>query len=414
MDLTYSPAAEQYRAELRAFLAEQLPDGWAGLGALDHAEAERFLRDWRQALYESRRLAAHWPAAYGGGGRTPEETAVHVEELGRHGLPFRPFSTDAFGIELLGNTLLHWGSEEQKRHFLPRVLSGEDRWCQGYSEPEAGSDLASLRTRAQLRDGEWVLNGQKIWVTSAHEANWIFVLARTDREAPPHRGISLLLVPLAQEGIEVRPIPMLHGVPEFNEVFFSDARAPEANVVGGVNNGWTVALTLLGFERGALATHAAVSSRVELDRLTALAKERGRDRDPLIRQRLAWCHSKVEIQRYLALRAVTAMADGGKPGPDSSISKLYGAEYDQAVTELALDVLGMDATAPTGAPGHHPLKAQPLGTPNSSRAWADTFLGVRAGTIYGGASQIQRNIIGESVLGLPREPRVARVGKEAR
>lgn len=414
MDLTYSPAAERYRADLRDWLADLLPAGWEGLGALAPDEARRFRREWRAALVARGDLASHWPAELGGGGRTPEETAVLIEELVRAGLPHRPLATDAFGIDLLGNTIMHWGSDQQRRHFLPRVLSGEDRWCQGYSEPEAGSDLAHLRTRAQLRGDEWAIDGQKIWVTLAHEADWVFVLARTNRDAPPHRGISLLLVPMDQPGVDVRPIETLSGDPEFNEIFFDDARTAKENVVGEVDAGWTVALTLLGFERGAMATHWAASSRVELDRLVALAKERGRTADPLIRQRIAWCHSKVEIQRYIAQRAVTSMMAGGPPGADASIAKLYGAEYHQAVTELALDVLGMDATVPDGAPAPHVLTAQPLGTPSSSRAWVATFLGARAGTIYGGTSQIQRNIIGESVLGLPREPRVQRAGKGAR
>ncbi len=323
-------------------------------------------------------------------------------------MPHSPAPTDVFGIDLLGNTLLVYGTDEQKRHHLPRILSGEDRWCQGYSEPEAGSDVAGVRTRADLRDGEWVVNGQKIWVTFAHEANWAFVLARTDRAATAHRGLSLLLVPLEQPGVEVRPIRTMSGDAEFNEVFLTDARTAEENVVGGVNDGWTVALALLEFERGALATYEAIVSRIELDRLVELARERSRADDPVVRQRLAWCHAKVEIQRYLALRAVTSMTSGGPPGGDSSINKIFGSEYHQAVTELAMAILAMDATAPSGQAARSSLEPEPLGAPNSSRAWVTSFLGARAATIYGGSSQIQRNIIGELVLGLPREPRVDR------
>ncbi|PXY23243.1 acyl-CoA dehydrogenase [Prauserella coralliicola] len=408
MDLTDSPAAAAYRTEVRQFVRRHVPEGWAGLGGLDSTAREEFLPGWRKLLHEHGHLAVHWPAEVGGAGRTPEEAAILVEELGRAGLPYLPHPTDPFGIDLLGNTMLHWGTEEQRGRFLPRVLSGEDRWCQGYSEPEAGSDLAHVRTSAELRDGTWVINGQKIWVTVAHLANWIFLLTRTNREAPPHRGLSLLLVPLDQPGVEVRPIRMANGETEFNEVFLTDARTDEANVVGGVDNGWTVAMTLLGFERGSTATYLATSSRVELDRLVTLARQRGLLSDPLIRQRLAWCHTRVETQRYFAMKTITAMNAGEPPGAESSLIKIFGSEYHKVVTELAMDILGADAAAPTGSPVTSPLAAEPLGSPNSSAAWATVFLSARASTIYAGSSQIQRNIIGERVLGLPREGAGAR------
>jgi alkylation response protein AidB-like acyl-CoA dehydrogenase len=306
---------------------------------------------------------------------------------------------------MLGNTLLQWGTEEQKRRHLPRILAGEDTWCQGYSEPNAGSDLGSLALRAQLDGDQWVLNGQKIWTSAGHLADHIFTLARTDPEAPKHKGISFLLVDMRQPGIEVRPIRMISGASEFNEVFYTDAVCPRDEVVGGVNNGWAVAMTLLGYERGEAAATMPIRFQAELDRLLLLARERGVADDPLIRQRLAWCYSKVQIMRYLGLRTLTRFVAGHHPGPDGAISKLYWSEYHRVVTELSVDILGADALAPTGRPPSSAFQTDDAGAPNSSASWVTTFINARAGTIYAGSSQIQRNIIGEMVLGLPKEPK---------
>jgi hypothetical protein len=258
-----------------------------------------------------------------------------------------------------------------------------------------------------LDGDEWVINGQKIWTSAGHLANWIFVLCRTDPEAPKHKGISFLLCPMDQPGVEVRPIKMISGESEFNEVFFTDARCPKDNVVGGVNNGWAVAMTLLGYERGESAATMPIRFRSELDRLVALAKERGKADDPVIRQRLAWCHSKVEIMRYLGMRTLTTFLAGQQPGPNASISKLYWSEYHRVVTELGVDILGPDALVPSGRKPSSAFQADDPGAPNSSASWTNTFLNARAGTIYAGSSQIQANIIGEMVLGLPKEPRPA-------
>ncbi len=311
---------------------------------------------------------------------------------------------DVFGIQMVGNTILQWGTEEQKAHFLPRILSGEDLWCQGYSEPNAGSDLGNLGCRAELDGDEWVINGQKIWTSAGHLADWIFVLARTDADVAKHKGITFLLVPMTQPGVEVRPIKMITGDSEFNEVFFTDARCPKANVVGGVNNGWAVAMTLLGYERGEAAATFPIMFRTELDRLLELAAETGRADDPLIRQRLAWAYSKVEIMRFLGMRTLTKYLQGGHPGPDASIFKLYWSEYHRLVTELAVDILGADAMTPSGRWPSNAFQADDAGAPNDSASWVGTFLVARAGTIYAGTSQVQRNIIGEMVLGLPKEP----------
>ena len=249
-----------------------------------------------------------------------------------------------------------------------------------------------------------MLNGQKIWTSAAHLADHIFTLARTNPDAPKHKGISFLLVDMRQPGIEVRPITMLSGEREFNEVFFTDATCPAGEVVGGINNGWAVAMTLLGFERGKAAATIAIEFRTEFDRLVALAGERNLLSDPLVRQRLAWCHTRVEIMRWLGWRTLTQFLHGHRPGPDAAIGKLTWSEYHKVATELAVDILGADAMVPTGRPPASAFRADDPGATNSSRSWVDTFLHARAGTIYAGSSQVQRNIIGEMVLGLPKEP----------
>ncbi|HVM09244.1 MAG TPA: acyl-CoA dehydrogenase [Acidimicrobiales bacterium] len=404
MDVRYPPEAEAYREKVQAFLGEHLPADWKGIGALSHEEAVQFTEDWRRILFENGYLAVSWPKEYGGQALSPLEQVIVAEEFTKAGVPSGG-PNDVFGIQMVGNTIIQWGTEEQKKHFLPRILSGEDRWCQGYSEPNAGSDLGNLGCRATLDGDEWVINGQKIWTSAGHLANWIFVLTRTAPDQPKHKGITFLLCPMDQPGIEVRPIKMISGESEFNEVFFTDARTPKENVIGEVNGGWAVAMTLLGYERGEAAAVAPIRFRDELDRLTALAKENGKANDPLIRQRLAWCHSKVEIMRYLGMRVLTQFLAGGHPGPEGSITKLYWSEYHRTVTELAVDILGLDALVPTGKAPGSAFQTDDPGAPNSSASWVGTFLNARAGTIYAGTSQIQKNILGEMVLGLPKEPR---------
>jgi alkylation response protein AidB-like acyl-CoA dehydrogenase len=404
MDVRYSAEAEIYREKVQAFLSEHLPAGWKGVGALDKTEAERFGTEWRNTLYENGYLAVSWPKEYGGQDLTPLEQVLIAEEFAKAGVP-QGGPNDVFGIQMVGNTIIQWGTEEQKRYFLPRILSGEDKWCQGYSEPNAGSDLGNLGCKGELDGDEWVINGQKIWTSAGHLANWIFVLTRTDATAPKHRGITFLLCPMEQPGVEVRPIAMISGESEFNEVFFTDARTSRENVVGEVNGGWAVAMTLLGFERGEAAAVLPIRFKTELDRLLALAKQYGKADDPIVRQRLAWCYSKVEIMRYLGMRTLTQWLQGGHPGPDASISKLNWSEYHRVVTELAMDIMGLDGLTPTGRPPASAFQTDEPGAPNSTASWAGTFLNARAGTIYAGTSQVQRNIIGELVLGLPKEPK---------
>jgi alkylation response protein AidB-like acyl-CoA dehydrogenase len=332
------------------------------------------------------------------------EQVIVAEEFERAGVPTGG-PNDVFSIQMLGNTLLLFGTEEQKKHFLPRIISGEDTWCQGYSEPNAGSDLSNVGLKAVLDGDQWIINGQKIWTSAGHLADHIFTLARTDPDAPKHKGISFLLVDMRQPGIEVRPIKMISGESEFNEVFYTDATTPKDQVVGGVNNGWAVAMGLLGFERGEAAATAPIRFAAEIDRLFALAKERGVNNDPRMRQKLAWCYSQVQVMKYLGMRTLTKFLAGHHPGPDGAIFKLFWSEYHKIVTEIGVDILGMDALVPSGRKPSSAFQTDDAGAPNDSMSWAMTFLNARAGTIYAGSSQIQRNIIGEMVLGLPKEPK---------
>ena len=402
MEPFFPRESQEFRSRIRRFLDENLPEGWSGLGAIPTAEVPEFLGTWRKILHDNGLLAPAWPTEFGGGGLGPLETVILCEELARVGAPSGS-ANDQFNIGMLGNTLLHWGTDEQKHHFLPRLLSGEHVWCQGFSEPNAGSDLAGLACRAELDGDEWVINGQQIWNTNGHLANHIFLLVRSDPDAGSrHEGITFLLVPMDQPGVEVRPIKMLSGESEFNEVFLTDARCPKGNVLGAVGKGWAVAMTLLGFERGEAAAVVPIRFREELDRLIVLARERGRLDDPAIRQRLAWCYGKVEIMRYLGLRTLTSFLAGGEPGPDAAITKLYWSEYHRHATDLALDILGPAAMVPSGRRPSNSLQTDDPGAPSDSASWVGTFYASLGGTIYAGTSQIQRNILGERLLGLPK------------
>ncbi|MGF1596008.1 MAG: acyl-CoA dehydrogenase family protein [Acidimicrobiales bacterium] len=404
MQPTYTPQAETFRARIRGFLAEHLPADWSGMGALGPEERTAFIASWRPILAENALLAVAWPTEYGGAGLSMLERTVLAEEFAKAGVPTGN-DNDIFSIGMLGHTLIEWGTEEQQQHFLPRILDGTDVWCQGYSEPNSGSDLASLATRAVQDGDEWIIDGQKIWTSQGHNANWIFVLCRTDPTVRKQAGISFLLCPLDQPGVEVRPIVNAAGHHDFNEVFFSDARTAAGNVIGGINSGWAVANTLLAYERGDDATITGIRHGEELDRLVTEARRRGRLDDPVIRQRLAWCYSKVQIMRYQGMRMVTDALNGYHQGPESSLNKLLWSHYHQALTELALDIVGAEAMTRTGRDAATGVGVDDVGSPYSAAAWVTTFMGARPGTIYSGSSEIQRNIVGERVLGLPREPR---------
>ena len=405
MDLRYPPEADVYRETVRSFLAANLPSDWKGIGALGTKEAHAFSEEWRGVLAANGYLAVNWPKEVGGAGLSPVESVVLAEEFARAGVPTGG-PNDGFGIGMLGNTMLKWGTDEQKQYYLPKVLSGEHRWCQGYSEPNAGSDLGNLGCRAVLDGDEWVVNGQKIWTSAGHLANHIFVLARTSPDNVKHKGITFLLMDMRQPGVEVRPIKMMSGDSEFNEVFFSDARVPRQNILGEVNGGWAVAMTLLGNERGAGAAVNAIGFRGELDRLLALARQKGATDDPLMRQRIVKAHTSVEIMRFLGYKALTSFLNGHQPGSDASIGKLFWSHYHQEVTELAVDILGADALTPTGVGPHGAFRYDAVGTPaDNSASWVGVFENARAGTIYAGTSQVQKGIVGEQILGLPKEPR---------
>ena len=404
MDPTYSIEAEQYREKIRGFLAEHLPADWSGLRGLPEDQREDFVANWRTLLSDNHLIAPAWPVEYGGGGLSAIERVVLHEEFAQAGVPTGG-PNDGFGIGMIGPTLMVLGTEEQKKTFLPRILSGEDRWCQGYSEPNSGSDLASLGTRAVDDGDEWVINGQKIWTSEGHTANWIFVLCRTNPAAAKHRGISFLLCPMDQPGIEVRPIINIVQSHDFNEVYFTEARTPIGNVISDVNDGWRVTNQLLAFERGDDATTVSLRMQGVLDRLVDVARSTGKIDDPVVRQDLAWVHSKVQILRFLGMRSLTQVLSGQVLGPESSINKLLWSELFQRMTEIGMHLYGAEAMAPAGEAPLSPVFTETKGDPRSSKAMADHFLGARPASIYSGSNEIQRNIVGERVLGLPKEPR---------
>jgi len=411
MDLTFPPEAEEFRAEIRAWLEQNLPDGWFEPGfELSDTARKRFNVEWPAKLFEGGWICATWPEEYGGKGLTTMQGVVLAEEFARAKAPMRG---DFFGDTLVGPTLLQWGSEEQKQEFLPGILQGRTRWCQGFSEPDSGSDLASLKTSAVLDGDEWVINGQKVWTTGGHHADYCFLLTRTDPDAPKHKGISYLLVPMRQPGIEVRGITQPDGTAEFCEVFFTDARCPKDNVVGGVNNGWKVANSTLAFERGQSATTGYRRFEEEYRLLVEAARENGRIVEPHIRQRLVQYFTKIQILRYNGLRGLTAALNGSKDAGVAALgasNKMYWSEMHQRAMELALDVFGADSLLIDAGPasGSWPGALRDRrrdGYPVSPMMSA--FFFSRSETIWGGTSQIQRNIVGERVLALPKEPKPA-------
>jgi alkylation response protein AidB-like acyl-CoA dehydrogenase len=405
VDIAYPADVEAFREEVREVLAEELPEDWAGIGAIPDMDATRtFVSEWRKTLYRRGLLGVAWPREYGGRGLSALHQVALVEELTRAGLPFGEQPADATGVKMLGNTLLRYGTPEQKARLLPGLLSGQERYCQGFSEPGAGSDLASVRTRAWLEGDEWVIDGQKIWTSGAQRATGVFVLARTEPDALKHKGLSFLLVELDQPGIEIRPIRHMAGGAEFCEVFFTGARTPAASIVGGRGDGWAVARTLLTFERGEEAATNPVLFRAEVERLLELARRHGKAGDPVIRQRLAWCYGRVEVMRYLGYRILTSVLSGEEIGHAASVSKLFWSEYHREATQLALDIEGLSGLVPTGKAPTRPFRADDAGAdPSSTNSWWQVSLNARSGTIYAGTSEVQRTIIAEQALGLPRE-----------
>ena len=395
MDLRESADDRTFRDEVRTFLEEGLGGDFAAVRGRGGPGDEHALFDERLAW--ERHLGAHgwtcvgWPKEHGGRGLSLRRHVVYHEEYARARGPGR---LGHIGETLLGPTVIAFGSPSQQQRFLPPIVAGDELWCQGYSEPDAGSDLANVATRAvpSPEGDEWVVEGQKVWTSLAHWADWCFVLART---APPgpgeskHAGLSYLLVPMHQDGIEVRPIVQMTGDSEFNEVFFSGARTATGNVVGGEGRGWAVAMGTLAFERGASTLGQQLNFRNELAHVTAVARRTGVADDPVMRQRLAQAHIGLEIMRLNALRTL-AGSESGTLGREALVGKLYWATFHRGLGELAMDVLGAAALV--------------SGDPEVD-ALARVFLFSRADTIYAGSNEIQRNIIGERGLGLPREPR---------
>jgi alkylation response protein AidB-like acyl-CoA dehydrogenase len=409
MDLSYPAEAEAFRIEIRSWLDEHLPPGWGGEDfEMTPDERKAFNEGWTRALFEGGWICATWPVEYGGKGLTTMQGVVLAEEFARRKAPLR---ADFFGDTLVGPTILKWGTEEQKQEFLPRILNGTMRWCQGFSEPNSGSDLASLKTSAVLDGDEWVINGQKVWTTGGHHADYCFLLTRTDPNASKHKGISYLLVPMRQPGVEVRGIVQPDGTAEFCEVFFTDARCPKDNVVGGVNNGWQVANSTLAFERGMSATTGYRRFEEEWKLMVGAARANGAIDDPIVRQGLARYWSKVQLLRINGLRSLTATLNTSKDLGVAALgatNKMFWTEMHQAAMELALDIFGAESMLVTTGPetGSWPGTAREKrreGYPVSSMMSA--FFFSRSETIWGGTSQIQRNIVGERALGLPKEPR---------
>jgi alkylation response protein AidB-like acyl-CoA dehydrogenase len=404
VDVTYPVQTESFRAEMAGWAREQLasirtrvaPGAVAG--------------EWQKLLYSSGWAVPTWPEEYGGRGLDALHSTIAIEEFVAAGAPL---GRATGGELLLGPTILHWGTDEQRARFLPLIARGGQTWCQGFSEPESGSDLASLRTRAVLDGDEYVLNGHKIWTSEAEDADFMFTLAITNPDGSPHRGISYFLVPMDQPGIEVRAIPQPDGRAGFNEVFLRDVRCPVTNVLGGVDNGWRVAMGTLGIERGMSATASHHRYITEWDAALADARANGAIKDASVRDRLVRSWSEIEVLRLTSLRFLTAAVHGDVDPQLTTAAatyKIFYSELHQRLTDLAMDIQGSAAAVLTGTAD----AAQPAGVGMGRRephydypasALQATYLFSRAETIYGGTSNVQRNIISQRVLGLPREPR---------
>ncbi|WP_225008853.1 acyl-CoA dehydrogenase [Novosphingobium percolationis] len=396
MDFNYSPSENEFRMELRTWLAAALPQGWGETVFEPEDEHERamFRLDWERKLHAGGWSGINWPKEYGGRGATLIERGIFAEEMAR---ARAPEGINIIGHNLAGTTILAHGTEEQKKRFLPKIISSDEVWCQGFSEPNAGSDLASVRTRAELKDGKFIVNGQKIWTSYAQYAQWCFALVRTDPDVPKHKGLSFLLIDMSSPGITIRPLRQISGESEFNETFFDNVEVPAENIVGDLNGGWKIAMTTLAYERGPEdALGRQIRFKQELDQLLitltqTMQGNRSAIDNPAVRQRLARAISEIEIVRLNALRSFSRLLDGADRGSDASMTKLYWSHAAQTMYEVAMDALG--PIAPLS--GNDPAAA-------SLGRFQLSWLQSKAFTIYSGSSEIQRNIIGERVLGLPR------------
>jgi alkylation response protein AidB-like acyl-CoA dehydrogenase len=376
VDLTLSPSEEAFRDELRAWLIGNHP-GREPDGDLAGFE---FRREWQRHLHEAGWAGVSWPREYGGRGATLVEQAIYNEEFVR---AKAPSAANVLGLAMGGPTVIAHGTEVQKRRYLEPILSASEIWCQGFSEPGSGSDLASVKTRG-VRDGDgWVVTGQKVWTTLAQHAKWCMLVARTDPDAPRHQGLTYFLMDMEQDGVQVRPLRQITGEAEFNELFIEQARIPDENIIGGEGNGWAVAITTLMHERATLAFGLQIAVKLALRELIALARDSGAATDPLVRDRVAQLYIEAEVLRLNAYRGLSAIMRDGVPGPEGSLGKWQWAEVNQALTELAMDLLGPRAVL-------------------QDDTWTFRFLRARANSIEGGTTEILKNIVAERVLGLPR------------
>jgi alkylation response protein AidB-like acyl-CoA dehydrogenase len=396
MDFNYSPAETEFRMALRHWLVDALPTGWGETVFEPEDEDERamFRLDWERKLHSGGWSGINWPKEYGGRGATLIERAIFAEEMAR---VRAPEGINIIGHNLAGTTILRHGTEAQKKRFLPKIISSEEVWCQGFSEPNAGSDLASVRTRAERRGDTFIVNGQKIWTSFAQYSHWCFALVRTDPDATKHKGLSFLLIDMKSPGISIRPLRQISGECEFNETFFDDVEVPAENIVGDINDGWRIAMTTLAYERGPEdALGRQIRFKQELDKLlmTVAAQKRGDASaidDVHTRQLLAKSITEVEVMRLNSLRTFSKYLNGEDRGPDASILKLYWSHAAQRMYETALDALGPIAPLSGGDP-----------SAAAGGRFQLSYLQSKAFTIYSGSSEIQRNIIGERMLGLPR------------
>lgn len=396
MDFSYSPAEEEFRQRLRAWLADALPAGWGETVFEPEDEEERYLfrADWDRKLHTGGWTGINWPFEYGGHGATLTERAIFAEEMAR---ARAPESLNIIGQNLAGPTILRHGTEEQKKRFLPKIISSDEIWCQGFSEPNAGSDLASVRTRAELRGDKFIVNGQKIWTSFAQYSQWCFALVRTDSDLPKHKGLSFLLIDMSSPGISIRPLRQISGESEFNETFFDDVEVPAENIVGGINEGWRIAMTTLAYERGPEdCLGRQIRFKQELEKLIDVAVSKPSNGgvaidDPRVQEKLGRSITEVEAMRLVALRSFSRYTNGGERGSDASVVKLYWSHAAQRMYENALDILGPEAVLADNDP-----------LADAGGKFQLSYLQSKAFSIYSGSSEIQRNIIGERLLGLPR------------
>jgi alkylation response protein AidB-like acyl-CoA dehydrogenase len=394
MDFRDTPEEAAFRKEVRDWLEANIPKDWdrTQLTLVPPEDRADLLRDWQGKLHEGGWAGIAWPKEYGGRGASLIEVAIYYQEMARLKAP-PPINI--IGLGMAGPTIIAHGTNEQKSRHLEKILSAEEIWCQGFSEPGAGSDLGNLRATA-VEDGDhWVINGQKVWTSLAHIADWCIFLARTDPTAPKHKGITYLLVDMHTPGIEVRPLRQMSGTADFNEVFFTDVHVPRENVLGEVNDGWRIAMTTLLHERGTLGFALSVGASIALSELIDLARSTKRNGktaydDPVIRQRIADLHVDVEGLRLNTYRALTGFMKTGIPGPEGSLGKLSWSESTQRMGDLAMEILGPSGLL--GSASDDPRIAQ----------WQFIHLRSRGHTIEAGTSEILRNIIAERVLGLPK------------